>query len=235
MLHVGRCRPRPSVRADDRRRACQAARSQRRRGALRRHRRARRRFVHHRRGPDPRADRAQRRRQDDAVQLRQPALHAQSRRHPVRGPLDAGASGAPHRRDRHRPHLSEPGAVRAAIGASTMCGSAATRKAAAISSATRCACPGCAARKRTLDRDRLVAARSCSTSKPSRTARPTGLPLGTRKRVELARALAARPEAAAARRAGGRPQPRARSASWARSSAGYATSVRSRCCWSSIT
>ena len=37
---------------------------------------------------------------------------------------------------------------------------------------------------------------------------PDGLPLGTRKRVELARALAGQPETPAARRAGGRAQPR---------------------------
>ena len=36
------------------------------------------------RGPDPGPDRSERRRQDDAVQLHQPPLHAEPRRHPVR-------------------------------------------------------------------------------------------------------------------------------------------------------
>ena len=62
-----------------------------------------------------------------------------------------------------------------------------------------------------------------------------GLPLGTRKRVELARALGRQPEAACcstSRRAGSIT---GRSASSARSSAGSATSARSPCCLSSIT
>ncbi len=76
---------------------------------------------------------------------------------------------------------------------STMCGSAAIGRAAAISSAMRCGCRGCAARKRTLDEH---------TAWAPRRPRPGGrcaslvadLPLGTQKRVELARALAARPK-----------------------------------------
>ena len=47
---------------------------------VRRHRRARRPVVHDRRGPDLRADRSERRGQDDAVQLRQPPLRADERR-----------------------------------------------------------------------------------------------------------------------------------------------------------
>ncbi len=53
-----------------------------------------------------------------------------------------------------------------------------------------------------------------------------GLPLGTRKRVELARALAGRPKLLLLER---------RSANSAPSFAGCATSARSPCCWSSIT
>ena len=106
-------------------------------------------------GPDPRSDRPERRRQDDPVQLRQPALHPESRRHPVRGPLAARPAAAPHRRDRHRPHLPEPGAVRPAYRCSTTSASAPTRTAAAISSPTRCASLGAAAGGGG-DRDRLV-------------------------------------------------------------------------------
>ena len=48
------------------------------------------------------ADRPQRRRQDDPVQLPQPPLHADRGRHPVRPALDLWRPAAPHRRDRHR-------------------------------------------------------------------------------------------------------------------------------------
>ena len=67
------------------------------------------------------------------------------------------------------------------------------RAAAAISSATRCVCPGCGARNGSLDETAwalldLLDLRAVAHDLPE------GLPLGTRKRVELARALAARPK-----------------------------------------
>ena len=94
-----------------------AARGSRCGTALRRHRRAGRRLVRSRRRSDPGANRAERRRQDDPVQLPEPPLHAEPRRHPLRRQLGPPPAAARYRRDRHQPHLSEPGAVRAAVSA----------------------------------------------------------------------------------------------------------------------
>ena len=129
------------------------------------------------------------------------------RRHPVRGPLDArtgrrtasprSASGGPFRTSRC--------SVRNRC--STMSASALTRIAAAISSAIRCACPGRAGRRRRSSETAWSLLHMLDLEDVA--LRPAaGLPLGTRKRVELARALAGRPEAAAARRAGRRAQSR---------------------------
>ena len=79
--------------------------------AVRRHRRARRPVLHDRPRPDLRADRAERRGQDDAVQRRQPHLRPDERDGAVRRRGPAERPRARHRRVGHRPHVPEPGAV----------------------------------------------------------------------------------------------------------------------------
>src|SRR5207245_8915737 len=63
--------------------------------ALRRRGRARSRLVRHRRGADRRADWAEWRRQDQPVQLRQPALPALSWQHALRSPGAAAIATSP--------------------------------------------------------------------------------------------------------------------------------------------
>ena len=80
-------------------------------GALRRHRRAGQPDVRDRGRPDLRADRPQRRRQDDDVQRRQPHLRADLGPGDLRRQGPAGGAGARHRRPRHRQDVPEPRAV----------------------------------------------------------------------------------------------------------------------------
>ena len=61
------------------------------------------------------------------------------------------------------------------------------------------------------------------------------LPFGTQKRVEMARALISRPEAAAARRTGRRPEPRGGGRAGRTAARGPADASTSRSCWSSTT
>src|SRR2546426_918951 len=64
-----------------------------------------------------RPDRAQRRRQDDAVQPHHGPQRAHRRPAPVSGPRHHGPAAPPHRRPRHRAHVSERASVRRALGA----------------------------------------------------------------------------------------------------------------------
>jgi len=84
--------------------------------------------------PDRRLDRSQRCRQDDAVQLPQPTLHAQRRRHPVRRHVDPRSPTLQHPADRYRPYLPERGVVSTACRCSTTSRSAATAAARRASS-----------------------------------------------------------------------------------------------------
>ena len=137
----------------------------------------------------------------------QPALHAELGRHPVRGPQHSGPAAAPH---------SEIGIGRTfqnlalfrtmtvldnvLVGGHTRTPQRLPQRRAAPALG-----PAAGAGPRRARRG------TCSTFSicVEVAHRPVaGLPFGTQKRVELARALASAPEAAAARRAGRRPQPR---------------------------
>ncbi len=79
--------------------------------AVRRDRRSRRPLLHDRPRPNLRADRAERRREDDAVQRRQPHLRPHVGRSAVRGRGPAERPRLRHRRSRGRAHVPEPRAV----------------------------------------------------------------------------------------------------------------------------
>ena len=113
----------------------------RRQRRVRRHRRAERRVVRHASGPDPRPDRTERRRQDHAVQLPQPALSAERRRHPDGGrehPDAARRTGSPKSASAAPSRTSRCSPI---CRCSTMSGSAPIPAPAATSSATRCKLP----------------------------------------------------------------------------------------------
>ena len=133
---------------------------------------------------------AQRRRQDDAVQpdLGRRALRCRPRR--IRRPRHHGAEAAPALPRRHRPQLPGAAALRQHDGVREPGHRRLLRRPAAAS-----ARPG-TARARCSKQTGLLA----QANKPA-----GGLTLLNRKRLELARALATRPEAAAARRDRRRP------------------------------
>ena len=89
----------------------------RRQRRVRRHHRVEWRVLRHASGPDPRPDRAERRRQDHAVQLPEPALPAERRRHSDGRREHPDPPAAPDRRNRHRPHLPERRVVSQSFGA----------------------------------------------------------------------------------------------------------------------
>ena len=145
---------------------------------VRRHRRARRPLVHDRRGPDLRADRSERRRQDHALQLREPAVRADERAHRRSTATNLLALPA------HR--IARAGIARtfqnlALFPALTVLDNVMVGGYSRTDRATRSGGP-----RRT---------RSSSGSSLADLAdRPAvGLPYGTLKRIEIARALAARP------------------------------------------
>ena len=164
-----------------------------------------------------------------------PPLHARRRRHPVRGRVDPAPPAPRHPAARHRPHLPERGAVRPHVGARQRQGRLPQPQQRRASSPTRCACRKVEPEERAHHRARRGADRLHGPRRRSRNCRPGGLPFPMRKRVELARALAAQPQAAAARRAGGRPQPRRGRRAARPDPARARHRSTSPCCWSSIT
>ena len=160
------------------------------------------------RGQHRRPDRPERRRQDDAVQLPVAPLQLQRGADRVRGPLAARHAAARHRRARHRPHVPEPRALPDDERARER---PARRPLPAPRSgfvANALRLPRVRREEAQLECRGRRAARPARPAARSRDARVMDLPFGTQKRVELGRALASRAEAAAARRAGRRPQPR---------------------------
>ena len=88
-----------------------AARDSRRDAAVRRDRGDRRRLARRRVGPDRRADRPERRRQDHALQRDHPALQARHRHGALRRQEPAAHAAAPGRAARDRAHVPERRAV----------------------------------------------------------------------------------------------------------------------------
>ena len=103
-------------------------------------------------------------------------------------------AAAPHRRDRHRPHLPESRAVPHHVGPRQRPGRRPSPQPAATSSAMRCGCRGSGREERRLA-DAALGADRLSRSRAGRArAGVADLPFGMQKRVELARALAAQPK-----------------------------------------
>ena len=207
-----------------------------RRGALRRHRRARRRVLRRRRGQHRRADRPQRRRQDHAVQLHLAAsTTCDARRDRVRRRVAAAkcrATASPRSASAARSRTSRCSA-RMSVLDNVMVGAPLPHARRLSRQRTAPAARGAPTR-----RARDEGARAARAARPrarTPTRRSRDLPFGTQKRVELARALAARAEAAAARRAGERAQPRGGAARSATLIRGIRDRLGSRCCWSSTT
>ena len=138
--------------------------------------------------------------------------------------------------NRHRPHVPERGAVRPHVRARQHQGRLPQPHLDGASSPTPCACRNRSPRSGASPSLCRGARLSSWTLPPLRAARPAACRSLWRKRVELARALAGRPQAAPARRAGGRPQSR-RGRRPARSKIRRVRDTRapSPCCWSSTT
>ena len=157
---------------------------------------------------DRRADRPQRRGQDHVLQRAHRPLPAHYGERAVRRPSQSPACrAAQDRRPRHGPHLPEHPAVRHDDGSGERHGGDAPA-------------PEAAVLRRTILRLAQAAPRgargagrspgSCSSSSASAappTSSPRTSPYGDQRRLEVARALGAAPEAAAARRADGRHEP----------------------------
>ena len=201
---IGRSAMRARLMPSDRLRFSPAAGFQGR-DALRRRGRARRRVVRCRLRPDLRPDRAERLRQDHAVQLHQRLLSLRRRRHPVRGPLAQEPGAPPHGRPGHRPHLPERRAVPPHERARQHPGRRASSRPLRLH--RQCAAPaGGAAGGRGGVR---AAARSARSARSARRRRRAGRQPAVR-HAEARRAGARadrRAEAADARRTGGRAQP----------------------------
>ncbi len=145
-------------------------------------------------GRNLRADRPERRRQDHAVQLSEPALTPAEGTITLRGAAVAADAGAPDRRARHRPDVPESRAVSLHVGAPQHHGRRALPHRARIFSPMRCGCRRCGGEERGLH-DRVDGTDRCVSGLRSVADRAVAeLPFGTQKRVELARALAARPK-----------------------------------------
>src|SRR5712671_365319 len=157
-----------------------------------RHRGARRRIVRPQRRPAARSDRTERRRQDDAVQLPQPPLYASRRRYPDRRPQHSQNPAAPDRRYRHQPHVPEPRLVRPHVGRRQYKGRRPPPEPRQLSD--RCPPPprrGPPRRGAHHDAWQLIEYLDLRDVAAQAVA---DLPFGLQKRVELARALAARPK-----------------------------------------
>ena len=138
------------------------------------------------------------------------------------------------RRARHRPHVPEPRAVPHHDRARERDGRRACARRGGFLANALATADG-AARGGADRRARRRADRGIRARRASPTVRRARFRSAPSKRVELARALAKRAEAPAARRAGRRPQSRGGRSARARRSTRSATAAASPCCWSSIT
>jgi hypothetical protein len=189
-------------------------------GALRRH---------------PRPDRTERRRQDDAVQLSEPALPAEPGEILMEGHQHPPVSAAARSRDRHRPHVPERRAVSHACRCATTSASADTARTKSDFVSDALKLPWVARAGAQAQRE-FVETRSSiiSTCTTLRTAVVAACPSARRSASSWPRA-GRRTEDPAARRARRRPQSRGSLRSRRPDLPHPRRARTSRCCWSSIT
>ena len=150
--------------------------------------------LHDRPRRDLRPDRAERRRQDDAVQRADRHLRAGRRRLHVRRRAARRPEAERGRRTRHRAHVPEHPAVRQPVGARERDDRPPRAHARTVSSARSCATATTRAEE---TRDRAARARAARLRRRRRSARTMlakHLAYGDQRRLEIARALATEPK-----------------------------------------